>query len=43
MMVAAIPSEAVDSGADMACYVAEFRELDMEWQIAHQEPVDSQQ
>jgi hypothetical protein len=42
-MIAAIPSEAVDSGADLTCYVAEFREVDMEWQIAHQEPDDTQQ
>ncbi len=42
-MIGAIPSGAVDSGADLTCYVAEFQEVDMEWQIAHQEPVDAQQ
>lgn len=36
LMDAAIPGEAVDSGADMACYVAEFRQLDIEWQTVGQ-------
>lgn len=33
-----IGNDAVIDGADERCYVAEFRELDMQWQISQQEP-----
>lgn len=32
-----IPAEAVDSGVDARCYEQEFREVDVIWQLAHQD------
>lgn len=32
-----IPAEAVDSGVDQRCYEHEFREIDIIWQLAHQD------
>lgn len=32
-----IPQAGVDSGADAECYDREYRELDMMWQLAHQD------
>lgn len=32
-----IPAEAVDSGVDARCYEHEFREIDIIWQLAHQD------
>lgn len=32
-----IPAAAVDSGADARCYDGEFRQIDVLWQMAHQD------
>lgn len=35
-----VPAAAVDSGVDATCYGLEFQQVDMTWQIAHQDTSD---
>jgi len=37
----AVPSAAVDSGADDFCYQREFEQIDNQWQVAHQDTSDT--
>ncbi len=36
-----VPDEAVQSGADATCYSREFQNLDMAWQLAHEDTSES--
>lgn len=36
-----IPAEAVDSGVDARCYEQEFRQVDILWQLSHQDTSDA--
>ena len=37
----AIPAATVDSGADAACYEQEFRQVDILWQLSHEDTSDT--